>query len=351
MYRSPNSGGAGRGVFALIILMLGALYLTACSDSATNPGLDTEPVIDQLALEIAIDPDLNSAATEAIQSLLDPTAAPSAQADIQRATGLFAQAQAAFSRGEMERVQDLASEAREALALALLASEGPTAIDGFVARAEEVLAQLESGVTDEFDGNRTVGDRIATLLREARDAQAAGNDVRAVERTVLANQMSDLSRARRVDGRSERGARFTVARGLQAVALAERILNDQDLTERQTRLLRQANRLAESAKRAFLNGRFRRAVMMANRAVVASLHAVVVPNLTEDEIRLIVTAAEAEIAAAASALEVEPNDFLGAQLVRAKRAFAHGVERIAAGHPRGVVFVWYAAATAAVIAS
>lgn len=351
MYRSPNTRGAGRGFLASLTLMLGALYLGACSDSVTNPAIDTDPIVDQLELEIAIDPDLISTATEAIQSLLDATAPPAAMADIQRATGLFAQAQAAFSRGEMERVQELATEAREALALALLASEGPTAIDGLVARAEEVLAQLESGVTDEFDGTSTVGDRIATLLREARDAQAGGNDVRAVERTVLANQMSDLSRARRVDGRSERGARFTVARGLQAVALAERILNDQDLTERQTRLLRQANRLAESAKRAFLNGRFRRAVMMANRAVVASLHAVVVPNLTEDEIRLIVTAAEAEIAAAAAVLEAEPNDFLGAQLVRAKRAFAHGLEQIAAGHPRGIVFVWYAAATAAVIAS
>lgn len=351
MYRSPNNGGASRGFLALFLLVLGALYLSACSDSATDPAFDSEPLVDQLELEIAIDPDLISAATEGIESILDPADPASAMADIQRANGLFAQAQAAFNLGEMDRVQELAGEAREALALALLASQGPMAIDGFVSRSEEVLAQLESGLTDEFESTTDMGDRIATLLREARDAQAAGNDVRAVERTVLANQMSDLSRARRVDGRSERGARFAVARGLHAVQLAERILNGQDLTERQIRLLRQANRLSESAKRAFLNGRFRRAVMMANRAVVASLHAVVVPNLTEDEIRLIVTAAEAEIAAATAALEAEPNDFLGAQLVRAKRAFAHGLEQIASGHPRGVVFVWYAAATAAVIAN
>lgn len=351
MYRAPNSGGASRGFLALILLTLGALYLSGCSDSATDPIGDDDPIVDPLELEIAIDPDLFTAATEEIESLLDPADPSSAMQEIQRANGLFAQAQSAFNAGDMERVQGLADEAREALALALLVSQGPGAVDGLVSSAEDVLAQLESGLTEEFDRATPLGDRIATLLDEARDAQAAGDDVRAAERTVLASQISDLSRARHVDGRSERGARFAVARGIHAVHLAERILNGQDLTERQVRMLRQATRLSEGAKRAFLNGRFRRAVMLANRAVVAALRAVVLPNLTEDEIRLIVTAAEAEIAAAAVALEAEPNDFLGAQLVRAKRAFAFGLERIQSGHPRGVVFVWYAAATAAVIAS
>ena len=195
------------------------------------------------------------------------------------------------------------------------------------------------------------------------DALERGDNVTAGKRVMDAHRLADRSRARRHDADPETWAKLVVAMAEQAVELANRILNLEVISERQQHLLDTAARLAAASAEAYLNGHFRRAIVLGHKAVTVSLMAVIRPDrVTEDrirsitdvatsEFRFLVEVARAELEAARIALEGTPNEYFEKLLKRAVAAFESGVEHLKNGHPRGIQLIWRAGVVGAVIAN
>ena len=134
------------------------------------------------------------------------------------------------------------------------------------------------------------------------------------------------------------------------------------ISERQQHLLDTAERLAAASAKAYQNGHFRRAIILGHKAVGVSLTAVIRPDRVTDnriraltdvansEFQVLIDLAEAELAAARAALELEPNEFFEKLLKRAVMAFETGVDHLRNGNPRGIQLIWRAAVVGAVIA-
>jgi hypothetical protein len=68
MYRAPASSGVATGFLMLIILVWGALYISGCTDSLSDPGFDLIPSVEDVEIEMATDPDMTAALVEDVSS-------------------------------------------------------------------------------------------------------------------------------------------------------------------------------------------------------------------------------------------------------------------------------------------
>jgi hypothetical protein len=352
MYRAPASRSGAPGFLMLIVILWGAVNLTGCTDTSSNPELDNMPPVEDVEIELATDPDLTASLIEDVSSSMAANMTTAASVEIVTAEGLFSQANLALTSGDLDRVRSLGDQARDALGQALSRGRNRSSLDDFIDRARNVRRRLANGDTDEFDRPDELRRQLDRLLDETDIALSRGDDAAAGRRAVDAQQRTDRSRARRHDADPEKGARLAVAMANQAVALANRLLDGTEIDERTQHLLDTAARLAAASAEAFGSGHFRQAIMLGHKAVNVSLMAVIRPDkVTDVGFEALIAAAEAELAAARAALDLEPNEELEKLLSRAVEAFESGVELIRSGNDRGIHLVWKAAVVGAVIAS
>ena len=383
MYRAPASSGGATGnpmskrlrlggrhvsrlhdLFGLIFLIWVAVYISGCTDLPTDPTFDDIPPIDDVEVEMATDPDLTASLIEDVSSSMTANMTAGAAAEISTADSLFTQARVELTRGDYQRVRSLGNQARDALARALAKGRDRSSLDDFIDRVRDVRRQLAAGDTVDFDRPSDLKRDVDSLLDQATDALARGDDVTAGKRVIDAHRRTDRSRVRRHDADPERGAKLVVAMAEQAVELANRILNSTVISERQQHLLDKAARLAASSAEAYENGHYRRAIVLGHKAVSVSLIAVIRPDPeTDDRIRaltdvatsefqFLVEVARTELEAARIALDLdpEPNEYFETLLARAVAAFETGVEHLENGNPRGIQLIWRAGVVGAVIA-
>ena len=384
MYRAPASSGGATGnpmskrlrlgerhrvnrlhdLFGLIFLIWVAVYISGCTDLPTDPTFDDIPPIDDVEVEMATDPDLTASLIEDVSSSMTANMTAGAAAEISTADSLFTQARVELTRGDYQRVRSLGNQARDALGRALAKGRDRSSLDDFIDRVRDVRRQLAAGDTVDFDRPSDLKRDVDSLLDQATDALALGDDVTAGKRVIDAHRRTDRSRVRRHDADPEKGAKLVVAMAEQAVELANRILNSTVISERQQHLLDKAARLAASSAEAYENGHYRRAIVLGHKAVSVSLIAVIRPDPeTDDRIRaltdvatsefqFLVEVARTELEAARIALDLdpEPNEYFETLLARAVAAFETGVEHLENGNPRGIQLIWRAGVVGAVIA-
>ncbi len=361
MYKSRKSSGGGSGFLLLLFLLWGAFYLTGCADVATSPAFDgfeelASPTVELEDLELTIDPDIVMSVIADVEAELGPTPSAVALNEIQNAVGLFQMAQVEYSNGNYPQVQELGEAARMALSRSLVSERGAIGIDDRIARTDNLRARLQAGDTQEFDRPDELAVRLSKLVDQANDARGVGDNVLAGARMVEADQRTDQSRGRQHDRDRARGhatdvsARVAVAMANNAVELASRLLDGRDVSERQIHLLEAAARLASGAAEALEAGRFRAAVMLGHKAVNTSLWAVVAPEVTEDEVRMVKDLVEEMLEAARAALAVSPNEALQSLLDRAVAGYQLGIAKLEEGNLRGIGLLWKAAVVGAVIA-
>ncbi|MCH7562256.1 MAG: hypothetical protein IH968_00410 [Gemmatimonadetes bacterium] len=364
MYRSPSSSGGGSGFLMLLFLLWGAFYLTGCADVATSPAFDEfeefeefpDPTVQLEDLELTIDPDIVMAVIADVEAELGPNPSAVALNEIQDAVGLFQMAQVEYSNGNYEQVQVLGEAARMALSRSLVTERGAVGIDDRIARIDNLRRRLQAGDTLSFDRPGELAERLRKLVDQAIDARRVGNDVLAGARVVEGAQRTDRSRGRQHDRDRDRGhatdvsARLAVAMANNAVDLASGLIGGGEVSERQIHLLEAAARLASSAAEALEAGRFRAAVMLGHKAVNTSLWAVVAPEVTEDEVRMIKDLAEEMLEATRAALAATPDEALQLLLDRAVASYELGIAKLEEGNLRGIGLIWKAAVVGAVIA-
>ena len=352
MYRAPASRSGAPGFLMLIVILWGALQMSGCTDTPSEPELDNMPLVADLEIELATDPDLTASLIEDVSSSMAANMTAAASVEIVAAEGLFSQANLALTSGNLDRVRSLGDQARDALGQALARGRDRSSLNDFIDRARDVRRRLADGDTDDFDRPDELKRDLDRLLGETDVALSRGDDAVAGRRAVDAHQRTDRSRARRHDGNPEKGARLAVAMAAQAVAIANRLLDGTEIDERTQHLLDTAARLAASSAEAFASGRFRQAIMLGHKAVNVSLMAVIRPDrVTDVGFEALIDLAEAELAAARAVLDLEPNEELEKLLGRAVAAFESGVELIRSGNNRGIHLVWKAAVVGAVIAN
>jgi len=336
----------------LIVLLWGAAHMAGCTDTPSDPELVDMPPVEDVKIELATDPDLTASLIEDVSSSMAANMTIAASLEIVTAEGLFSQANLTLTSGDLDRVLPLGNQARDALGQALSRGRDRSSMDDFIGRARDVRRRLANGDTDEFDRPDELKRQLDRLLDETDIALSRGDDRAAGRRAVDAQQRTDRSRARRHDADPEKGARLAVAMADQAVALANRPLEGSAIGERTQHLLDTAGRLASSSAKAFESGHFRRAIMLSHKAVSVSLMAVIrTDKVTDVGFEALIELAEAELAAARAALDIESNEELEKLLSRAIEAFESGVELIRSGNDRGIHLVWKAAVGGAVIAS
>ncbi len=352
MYRAPASNSGAPGFVMLIVILWGALHMAGCTDTPSDPGFDNMPPIEDVEIDLATDPDLTFALIEDVSSVMTANMTAAAAVEISTAESLFNQARVELTRGDYERVRSLGDQAREALGRGLSRGRDLSSLDNYIDRLRHLRRRLAAGGTDDFDRPNDLTRDIDRLLGDATAALNRGDHATAGKRAVEGHERADRSRARRHDGNPEKGARLAVAMAAQAVALANRLLDGTEISERQQHLLDTAARLANSSAEAFQSGQFRRAIMLGHKAVSVSLMAVVRPDgVTDDEVRALIELAESQLEAARAALALEPNEDLQKLLNRAVEAFEAGVRHIENGNTRGIQLIWKAAVVGAVIAS
>ena len=362
MYRAPASSSGATGFLMLIILVWGALYISGCSDSPSDPGFDVIPSIEDVEIEMATDPDMTAALVEDVSSSMGANMTAAAAVEISTADSLFNQARVELTRGDYERVRSLGDRARDALGRALAKGRDRSSLDDFIDRVRDMRRLLAAGDTADFDRPSDLARDIDRFLDDATAARDRGDDVTAGRWIIDAHRRADRSRVRRHHADPEKGARLVVAMAEKAVELANRLLNGTVISERQQHLLDTAARLAAASAEAYQNGHYRRAIIFGHKAVSVSLTAVIRPDrVTDDRIRaltdvansefqVLIDLAETELAAARAALDEEPNEYFEKLLKRAVVAFETGVELVENGHPRGIQLIWRAAVVGAVIA-
>lgn len=361
MYKSPSSSGGGSGLLMLLLLLWGAFYLTGCADVATSPAFEEfeefpSSTVEPDDLELTIDPDIVMSVVADVEAELGPSPSAAALNEIQDAVGLFQMAQVEYSNGNYQQVEELGEAARLALSRSVVSERGTVGIDDRIARIDDLRARLQAGDTHGFDRPDELVDRLGKLVDQANDARRVGNDVLAGARMVEADQRTDRSRGRQHDRDRDRGhatdvsARLAVAMANNAVRLASGLLDDRDVSERQLHLLEAAARLASAAAEALEADRFRAAAMLGHKAVNTALWAVVAPEVTEDEVRMIKDLAEEMLEAARAALAASPDKALQLLLNRAVASYELGLAKLEEGNLGGIGLLWKAAVVGAVIA-
>ncbi|GMR12581.1 MAG: hypothetical protein BMS9Abin29_0771 [Gemmatimonadota bacterium] len=365
MYKSPRPSGGGSGFLMLLLVLWGAFYLAGCADVATSPAFDEfedlpSSTVEFEDLDLTIDPDIVTSVILDIESELGPNPSAVALKEVQDAVGLLQAAQVEYTNGNFPQVQVLGEAARNALSRSLLSEVGTVSIDDRIARIDNLRASLQAGDTQGFAQPDELANRLSELVDQANDARRVGDDVLAGALTVEADQRTDRSRGRQHDRDRDRdrdrgratdaSARLAVAMANTAVQLASRLLDGRDVSARQLHLLEAAARLAAGASEALEAGRFRAAAMLGHKAVNTSLWAVVAPEVTEDEVRMVKDLAEEMLEAARAALAASPDEALQLLLSRAVAGYEFGLAKLEAGDLRGISLLWKAAVVGAVIA-
>ena len=120
--------------------------------------------------------------------------------------------------------------------------------------------------------------------------------------------------------------------------------SETDAVDHQDRWLANAHEMLEKAEQALANGNFARAVHFAQHAQWSALKAVILPGgITQEELRTMLQLAEALLMDAEVALGDEASGLELRLLNRAGSLIEIGIERLEAGHKRGVAALWRSA--------
>ncbi len=352
-----------------VLAFLGMLAVAACED-----GTPSAPVIEELftlaesmeleVLEstsnITVALELADASNNVADSRGDMRARDGREYH-DRARQRFTDAQDAFDRGDHRAALDKARDARQLVVRAIEATGGTRAVAAMVERLEAVASTIGQDV-DSFVNPTDVAAEINALAVSARDALSRGDTTRAGERAVLGDQRThdrrtnDRSRDRTTEGtdrrtdrgRNDRGsdvgprrAELAIQLGTTAVALAERILENDVLDDEQSRFLATAHELLEKARAAYAEGHYGRAVHFAEAASWSALKAVVLPGgITEEEMRAMIDLANSLLEEARVAIGDAPTEQQISMFERAGRLIELGEKMVAEGKQRGVGPLW-----------
>lgn len=343
------------------LALLAILAIAACED-----GTPTAPIVEELfslnetvELEvlastgnITVALELADASNNAAGSLGDVRTQDGRKFQ-DRARLRFADAQNDLARGDRRAALDKARDARRLVVRAIQATGGSRAVVAMVERLEAVASTIGED-TDSFDNPADVAIELNMLAVSARDALSRGDTMRAGERAVLGDQRTHdrrnrRGRDRRPDGAgNDRGsdvgprrAELALELGATAVALAERLVENDVLDDEQLRFLATAHELLEKAHSAFAEGHYGRAVHYAEAASWAALKAVVVPGgISEEEMRAMLDLAKSLREEARAAIGDAPTEVQLSMFKRAGRLIELGEEMVSQGKQRGVGPLW-----------
>jgi HEPN domain-containing protein len=346
------------------LAFLGMLALAACED-----GTPTAPIVEELfslnetmelevlasMANITVALELADASNTAAAGLGDVRAQDGWEFQ-DRARLRFADAQNDLARGDRRAALDKARDARRFIVRAIEATGGGRAVAAMVERLEAVASTIGEDV-DSFDNPAAVAIELNALAASARDALSRGDTMRAGQRAVLGDQRTHDRRSRRGRDRrtdaadNDRGsdvgprrADLALELGATAVALAERLLENDALDDEQSRFLATAHELLEKARAAFAEGHYSRAVHFAEAASWAALKAVVLPGgVTEEEMRAMLDLANSLHEEARVAIGDAPTEVQLSMFKRAGRLIELGEEMVSQGKQRGVAPLWRAA--------
>ena len=352
-----------------VLAFLGVLAVAACDD-----GAPTAPVIEELftlaeSIELEV-LETTSNITVALELADASNNVAYSRGDVRtqdgreyqdRARQRFTDAQDALDRGDYREALDKARDARQLVVRAIEATGGTRAVAAMVERLEAVASTIGQDV-DSFVNPADVAAEINVLAVSAREALSRGDTTRAGERAVFGDQRThdrrsnDRSRDRgtdRTDRRTDRGshdrgsdvgpdrAELAIELGTTAVALAERVLENDELDDEQTRFLATAHELLEKARAAFAEGEYGRAAHFAEAASWSALKAVVLPGgITEEEMRAMIDLANSLLEEARVAIGDAPTEQQISMFERAGRLIELGEKMVAEGKQRGVGGLW-----------
>ncbi len=352
------------------LAFLGMLAVASCDD-----GTPTDPAVEELftlAETIELDVLASTGSIDVALELADASnIVASNRGDVRaedgrrfhdRARSRFTDAQDDLARGDRRAAIDKARDARQLVVRSIEATGGQRAVVAMVERLEAVASTIGEDV-DSFVTPAEVAAELNVIALSARDALSRGDTARAGERAVFGGQRTH---DRRTDGRRgrDRGtdrtgndrrsdvgpdrAELAIQLGVTAVALAERLLENDVLDDEQTRYLETAHELLEKARTAFAEGQFGRAVHFAEAASWSALKAVVLPGgITEEELREMVDLAKSLLEEARAAIGDAPTEIEVSMFERAQRLIEFGENAINEGKQRGVGPVWRGAVISA----
>jgi HEPN domain-containing protein len=344
----------------LLLALVLAVGLAACGEESRL--LEPENIEDA-ELTLIVDPDLTEAIVldaEASINGLVGSVAPSegtlfaqpneeavAQARelLRQARQKFYEARQAWLRGDTPTAAELAQEARELVAEALVLVFGEEAYDHLLQRVEHIITWLEAQVDEEAS-------ELLARIRELRDEAVALRDsdlIAATERLILAVQIAHRERVHHRRQQLAWHARLSFFMAGVAVDVAGEYAGV-DATEAQLRVLRHAAVLRDMAQDALSIGRFRLALSLAREAVNVSLIVVMLePTTDADKVQAMIDLSNLAIAAAEEAIATaseSPGSLPVHLLELAKQLQAHGID-IADTYPRRAIYIlWHASVTA-----
>jgi HEPN domain-containing protein len=347
------------------LALLAVLALGACDAVGVGPGADDLAITEAAELIVLQDDpalaspvEFSDVSSELAASLAHP-GVPQGRALNAQALVRFHAAREALRDGDRRRALEEAREARRLVARALVAMGGEEAVLALIERIEELALSIDPADTDVFDDPESLKRKLEALVAEARRLLSQGNLVAAAERALLGEQIARYHRGR-VGHRGEVSpdrARLAVALATTAVALAERIVADEeipvrplgasDVGSRQNHWLAHARRMLAKAEESFEAGRYARAVHFAEHAHGSALKAAILPGgVTDEELEAMVDLAHTLLARAEAAVAGAPTELRTRLLGLARRLVARGEELIADGKKRGVGPVWRGAVIA-----
>ena len=340
------------------LALLGLFAVAACDETSMDLGFDELTPQEQLQLAILADPGSYDIAVDFTQVMNNVAmsrgmgGATQARALNAEARAAFAEARAAMLAGDHRRALEASAIARRLIARALIMTGGVPSVEDLIERLEDILLTIDPDVFDDPEALRA---ELEVIIAEAHALLAAGDSVAAAARAILGEQGTRLHRGRR-DRRGDIDpdrARLAVALGATAVSLAERSIADEvvptdaietDAVDNRDRWLANAHEMLEKAEQALANGNFARAVHFAQHAQWSALKAVILPGgITQEELRTMLQLAEALLMDAEVALGDEASDLDLRLLNRAGSLIEIGIERLEAGHKRGVAALWRSA--------
>lgn len=344
------------------LAFLGILAVAACED-----GTPTTPIVDELftpdeTIELEV---LASTANIAVALELADASnnVASSRGDVRvqdgrefhdRARLRFTDAQDDLARGNRRAALDKARDARRLVVRAIEATGGGRAVTAMVERLEAIASTIGEDV-DSFRNPADVARELNVLAVSARNALSRGDTMRAGERAIFGDQRTHDRRAndRRRDRGTDRGgnerrsdvgprrAQLAIELGATAVALAERLLENNAIDDEQSRFLATAHELLDKARAAYARGHYGRAVHFAEAASWSALKAVVLPGgITEEEMRAMIDLANSLHEEARAAISDAPTEVQIAMFERAGRLIELGEKMVAQGKQRGIGPLW-----------
>lgn len=344
--------------------MIALLSAVACDDTADivdfddltpEEQIELSVLEDQGAWEIAVD--VASVSADAAEPR-EPGSAAAARVHNAQARTAFEDARRAWLNGDHRRALDAGRVARRLVARALIATGGVPAVEDLLERLEDVLLTIDDEVVDDPDALRA---ELETIIAEAEALLEAGDSVGAAALGILGEQRLRLRRGRHLrDFRvSEERARLEVGLAASAVALAERLLAEDavsdddvltdtdpatDVANNRNRWLAHANRWLDRAETALSNGFYARAVHAAHHAQWSALKAVVLPGgITAAEVLALLELSEDLYAEADASLGDDATELQLRVLARAGELLEIGKARLDAGRLRGIAALWRSA--------